>query len=147
MVIKVDIEGHEPAFFRGATDILATHKPDIILEVLYEQDRALVDSLKTLGYHFYPITDEGFVELEAPKLVKRFPLLFLNYLLSVRPKHQIVEIFARVEEKVRDINLLETSKHYPKSEWPVLWESDSSQELQGSNRLTNQPSIKSQPPP
>src|SRR5204862_662117 len=30
LVIKVDIEGHEPAFFRGADKTISTFKPDII---------------------------------------------------------------------------------------------------------------------
>lgn len=121
LIIKVDIEGHEPAFFRGAAQTIAVQKPDIILEVLYEQDPELVRHLRSLGYHFYPITDQGFVELEAPKLVKRFPFLFLNHLLSMRPKQEIANIFDRLSEGIRKMNLLETSKHFPKEQWPDLW--------------------------
>ena len=113
MVVKVDIEGHEPAFFRGASETLARHRPDIVLEVLYDQDPTLVSHLKDLGYHFYPVTDEGLVELDAPRLVKRFPFLFLNHWLSVRPKQEVAEIFARVQEATRRIDLLQTSKHFP----------------------------------
>lgn len=121
LLIKVDIEGHEGAFFRGAIQTLATRKPDIILEVLYDQDPGLVTQLKSLGYHFYPITDEGLVEMDAPKLVKRFPLLFMNHLLSVRPKSDLTGIFNRAREATRHINLLQTSKHFPPAEWPALW--------------------------
>jgi len=122
LLIKVDIEGHEPAFFRGAADTIAKHKPDIILEVLYEQEPALVSQLKSLGYHFYPITDQDLIELDAPKLVKRFPFLFLNHLLSVRPKEELAPLFEGIREEITKINLLETSKHFPKEEWPKLWE-------------------------
>lgn len=122
LILKVDIEGHEPAFFRGAARTLAARRPDIILEVLYEPDPALVAQLKSLGYRFYPITDEGLVELEAPKLIKRYPFLFLNHLLSVRPKPEVAELFRRVGQATRGIDLLQTSKHFPKSEWPALWE-------------------------
>ncbi|HLH52954.1 MAG TPA: FkbM family methyltransferase [Verrucomicrobiae bacterium] len=121
MVIKVDIEGHEPAFFRGATRTLAEHKPDILLEVLYEQDRDTVASLKSLGYGFYPITDEGLVETDAPKLVKRFPFLFFNHLLSTRPKTELGAIFERVRTKTGHIDLRKTSKHFPAAQWPQLW--------------------------
>jgi FkbM family methyltransferase len=124
MVIKVDIEGHEPAFFRGAAQTIARYKPDILLEVLYEQEPAVVSHLKSLGYRFYPITDEGLVELEAPRLIKRYPFLFLNHLLSTRPKQELAGIFKRLTEAVRGINLLNTSKHFPKEHWPALWESD-----------------------
>ena len=124
MVIKVDIEGHEPAFFRGAAETLSQRKPDIILEVLYEQDAELVSWLKSLGYHFYPITDEGLVEIEAPRLVKRFPFLFLNHWLSVRPKQEVAAIFERVRAAVGDLNLRETSEHFPPEDWPLLWQNE-----------------------
>jgi FkbM family methyltransferase len=121
MLIKVDIEGHEPAFFRGASKTLAEYRPDIVLEVLYDQEPTLVSDLKSLGYHFYPITDQGLVEADTPKLVKRFPFLFLNYLLSVRPQRELAGIFSRVDQTIRGINLLQTSKHFPKEQWPCLW--------------------------
>ncbi len=124
LVIKVDIEGHETAFFGGAINTITTRKPDIVLEVLYDQEPHLVSQLKALGYHFYPITDEGFVELEAPRLIKRFPFLFLNHLLSARPRQEIVDLFNRVGKVTRNLNLLETSKHFPKEQWPSLWPSD-----------------------
>lgn len=127
LVIKVDIEGHEPAFFRGAAQTIAVAKPDIILEVLYDLDPDLVSGLKALGYRFYPITDEGLVELEAPRLIKRFPFLFLNHLLSVRPKQEVAAIFERVATATRKLNLLETSKHFPKEQWPDLWPAQASQ--------------------
>ena len=122
LLIKVDIEGYEPAFFRGAAKTIAKHKPDIILEVLYDQEPELVARLKSLGYHFYPITDEGLFELPAPRLIKRFPFLFLNHLLSTKPKHELAAIFNRVGEAIRGIDLLETSKHFPKEQWPSLWQ-------------------------
>jgi FkbM family methyltransferase len=128
MIIKVDIEGHEPAFFRGALQTIEVHKPDIVLEVLYDQDPAIVSWLKLLGYHFYPITDGVLVELDAPRLVKRFPFLFLNHLLSVRPKQELIAIFDRVAAATGNLNLLETSKHFPKEEWPLLWQEESEPE-------------------
>lgn len=124
MVIKVDIEGHEPAFFRGAAETIAAYKPDIILEVLFEQPADLVSHLKSLGYHFYPITDAGLVELETPKLFKRFPFLFLNQLLSARPKKEIAQIFNRVGEGIRTIDLHKTTKYIPQEEWPRWWRTE-----------------------
>jgi FkbM family methyltransferase len=135
LTIKVDIEGHEPAFFRGAARTIAACKPDIILEVLYEQESELVSQLKSIGYHFYPITDEGLVELEAPRLIKRFPFLFLNHLLSARPRREIAELFERVCEATRNLSLLQTSKHFPKEQWPSLWPAEPSQ---ASNKAANQ---------
>jgi len=124
MVIKVDIEGHEPAFFRGASKTLSERRPDIILEVLYEQDPALVSWLKSLGYHFYPITDEGLVESTAPRLVKRFPFLFLNHWVSVRPKREVARILDEVCAGLGKLNLKDTSEHFPPEEWPLLWQDE-----------------------
>jgi FkbM family methyltransferase len=122
LVIKVDIEGHEAAFIRGARKTIGSFKPDIVLEVVEDQDPLWVADLKSMGYRFYSITDRGLVELDAPRLAKRFPFLFLNHLLSIRPKEEIGEIFKRLEPRVRGINLLETSKHFRKEEWPLLWQ-------------------------
>jgi hypothetical protein len=142
LVIKVDIEGHESAFFRGASHTIAAKKPDIVLEVLYDQDPRLISELKTLGYHFYPITDQGLVELEAPRLIKRFPLLFLNHLLSARPREELAGIFNRAREATRNLNLLETSKHFPKEKWPHLWPGDSSQSPDETRKPPNSATIR-----
>jgi FkbM family methyltransferase len=121
LVFKVDIEGHEAAFFRGARRTLDARKPDIILEVLHELDPAIVSELKRLGYRFYPITDQGLVEEGRPGLVKRCPFLFLNHLLSTRPIKQLRLIFEKARAATRHIDLRRTSKHFPKSQWPLLW--------------------------
>jgi len=121
MVIKVDIEGHEGAFMRGAAETIRRCKPDIILEVVEDQDPAWVAGLKALGYRFYPITDQGLTETDAPHLIKRFPLLFLNYLISARPREELEKIFERLGPHIRAINLLDSSKYFPKEEWPLLW--------------------------
>ncbi|HTL59282.1 MAG TPA: FkbM family methyltransferase [Candidatus Limnocylindrales bacterium] len=134
MVIKVDMEGHEPAFFRGAVATLERYRPDILLEVLYNMDEELVAQLKSLGYNFYPITDKSFEEEDMPRLVKRFPFLFLNHLLSARPKVELSELFEGVRQGIANINLLHTSKHFPKERWPLLWQAEPDTE-----RLESQP--------
>jgi FkbM family methyltransferase len=122
LAVKVDIEGHELAFFRGARRTLANHKPDIILEVLRELDPAIVSELKQLGYRFYPITDQGLMEEDRPHLVKRCPFLFLNHLLSTRDIKELRSVFDKASAETRHIDLHRTSKHFPKSQWPLLWE-------------------------
>ena len=122
MVIKVDIEGHEPAFFKGAARSLETHHPDLILEVLDTEDAEIVHQLRTLGYHFYSISDEGLVEATTPKLVKRFPFVFLNYLISARPESEIQWLSACIKKRTESIDLLRTSKHRPPESWPGLWD-------------------------
>jgi FkbM family methyltransferase len=121
MVIKVDIEGHEGAFMRGAAETIRRFQPDIVLEVVEDQDPSWVAELKSLGYHFYPITDQGLTQTDAPRLVKRFPFLFLNHLISARPREELAKLFERLEPRIRTMNLLDSSKHFPKEEWPLLW--------------------------
>jgi hypothetical protein len=106
---------------RGAMQTIRTHRPDIVLEVVEDQDPAWVAELKSLGYRFYPITDRGLTETDAPRLIKRFPLLFLNHLISARPREELAKIFKRVEPQIRAMNLLDSSKHFPKEQWPLLW--------------------------
>jgi FkbM family methyltransferase len=121
IVIKVDIEGHEAAFMRGAMETIRKFKPEIILEVVEDQDPKWVADLKALGYRFYPITDRGLSEIEAPRLIKRFPFLFLNHLLTTRPPEELSAMFNSIGPEARAINLLDTSKHFRKEDWPLLW--------------------------
>ena len=103
-------------------DVSFETTPGQIIGIFGLTGAGLVSWLKSMGYCFYPITDQGLFELEAPKLVKRFPFLFLSHLLSVRPKGELAALFERVREEAQRINLLETSKHFPKEEWPCLWQ-------------------------
>jgi hypothetical protein len=80
-----------------------------------------VNELKRLGYRFYPITEGDLVELEAPKLIKRYPFLFLNHLLSTRPQPEIQQLFKEMKTDTQSIDLRRTSKHFPKEQWPLLW--------------------------
>ena len=129
MIIKVDMEGHEPAFFRGAGGTLQRHHPDIVLEVLYDMDPELIAYLTSLGYHFYPITDKGFLEETTPRLVKRYPFLFLNHFISTRSRAEVAEVFEHVRRATANINLMKTSKHFPKERWPLLWQTVQKTEL------------------
>lgn len=62
LVVKLDIEGGEPAFLRGAMQMIAAHQPTIILEINLASIAAaggtlgsLQSQLHTLGYrHFAP---------------------------------------------------------------------------------------------
>lgn len=111
LVIKVDVEGHEDAFFEGARQTLAFRKPDIIAEVAVNYGRHTASLLKDNGYRLYQITDRGLLEAETLAPVVREPFVFLNYLLSTKPKSQIAEVFRRIEDRVRQIDLIHTSKH------------------------------------
>ena len=110
LVIKVDVEGHEEAFFRGAQKTLAERQPDIITEVTLNYSREAVSRLQRLGYRFYQVTDEGLLEAStlAPKVRDNF--VFLNYLISTKPREEVARLFQRIAPEVRKIDLTRTSK-------------------------------------
>lgn len=110
-LIKVDVEGHELAFFHGAAVTIAATKPDIIAEVTQDFDPELVSFLAQLGYRFYPITNEGLVASEAIGPVIRGRFVFLNYLISAKPPEEIARVFAAIAPRVRKIDLRRTSKY------------------------------------
>jgi FkbM family methyltransferase len=110
LVIKVDVEGHETAFFKGAQLTLQSRKPDIISEVTRPQDEQIATLLKQSGYRFYKITDQGLLPSDELKLVVRGRLVFLNYLLSARPETEIAGLFERIRPRVAKLDLTQSSK-------------------------------------
>ena len=110
LFIKVDVEGHEAAFFRGAAETLEKRQPDIICEITGPLDEETTAILRQTGYRFYQITDEGLLPSSELKLVVRGRFLFLNYLLSAKPPDQVDAIFQRIQDRVREIDLTQTSK-------------------------------------
>ena len=111
VVIKVDVEGHETAFFRGAARTLSEKRPDIITEVTMPYDPVVMDFLKKLGYRFYPITDQGLFPTDQLRPVIRDRFVFLNYLVSTRPPEEIARLFAVIAPTVRKLDLRQTSKY------------------------------------
>ncbi len=110
LVLKVDVEGAEDAFFKGARETIAALKPDIITEVAIKSSPAYVSFLREHGYQFYSITDEGLRATSELQPVVRGNLLFLNYLLSARPPAVLAELFERIRPAVQKIDLYQTSK-------------------------------------
>ena len=110
LVIKVDVEGHEAAFFAGAWRTLAALRPDIIAEVAVDYGDDTMTLLRDAGYHFYSITDCGLVESRTLTPVSREPFVFLNYLLTCRPAHEVAKLFDGIRGRVARIDLRQTSK-------------------------------------
>ncbi len=110
LTLKVDVEGAEDAFFRGACNTIVAHRPDIIVEVAVKSAPDYQAFLRELGYQFYPITDRGLRPTSELQPVVRGNLLFLNYLLSPRPPEVLSELFERIRPEVRKIDLTQTSK-------------------------------------
>src|SRR5439155_21299164 len=110
LVIKVDVEGHEAAFFAGARRTLATLAPDIVAEVAVDYDDATRALLREADYRFYPLTDRGLNESDALTPVVREPFVFLNYLLTRKSPIEVAQLFKRIQDRVARIDLAQTSK-------------------------------------
>jgi hypothetical protein len=111
LLIKVDVEGHEPAFFAGARRTLAAHRPDIVAEAARPYPAGTIAVLRGLGYSFYQITDRGLGPCATPQPAVRGPLVFLNCLISVRPRIELDALFERLLPEMRRLDLWQTSKH------------------------------------
>lgn len=63
ILVKIDTEGAEAYVLRGLKEVIARHRPHLILEVLkdYEDQLNAVEFLQE-QYEFYSITDKGLVQ-------------------------------------------------------------------------------------
>jgi FkbM family methyltransferase len=111
LAIKVDVEGHEAAFFRGARRTLASLQPDIVAEVTVDYGDETLSLLREAGYRFYPITDRRFVESATLTPVVREPFVFLNYLLTCKPAGEVAVLFEQIRGRVERLDLKQTSKY------------------------------------
>lgn len=109
-LLKVDVEGHEPAFFAGAAATIRRCRPDIIAETAVPFPAATVELLYRCGYRFRQITDEGLLPCVVPAARVRGPLVFLNCLLTTRPSAELEDLSADLRAHARKIDLNQTSK-------------------------------------
>ncbi len=109
-LMKVDVEGHEPAFFEGAEETLRRHHPDIIAEAARPYPAKTIALLERCGYRFRQITDEGLVPCAAPAAHMRDSLVFLNCLLTTRPEAELAALSADIRAQAKSIDLHQTSK-------------------------------------
>lgn len=109
-LMKVDVEGHEPAFFEGAEGSLRRYHPDIIAEAAVPYPEKTVALLNRCGYRFRQITDEGLISCPAPAAHMRDSLVFLNCLLTTRPDSELAALSADIRAQAKSIDLRQTSK-------------------------------------
>ena len=77
--VKIDVEGHEAAVLAGAWQMLETHRPTVLLEILQPQTqeaRSIFDRFLAMGYHCMQLQNR---ELRA---ISRLPdsSLYRNYI-------------------------------------------------------------------
>ena len=89
-LLKIDVEGYEPAVFQGGTELLRRDRPAILAEFNRERMSmngfAMADSwemLRALGYRCYALVDGQLQELPEPG--DRENLFFMTEVSSPRP--------------------------------------------------------------
>lgn len=110
LVIKIDVEGNEDAVLHGARETLLSVKPDIVIETAQNRQDGPLAFLNEMGYRLYSITDHGLEETSKWAPVVREPFVFLNHLLTARPRTEITDLFNRIKTQVKAIDLHKTSK-------------------------------------
>ncbi len=113
VLIKVDVEGHEPEVLEGAKETLTQHKPDIIMEVTNDYGEDLLKLLADLGYGIYDLTLNGFEKCESLEVHKEDGHFFLNRYVTTRNVEDLKEIFNRIQDQFRTFNLDHTNLARP----------------------------------
>ncbi len=70
--IKIDVEGHELHVLRGAKDVLARTKPDLVVEVSADPDTrdGIWELLGPLDYRMYALVREGVRPILTPEALR-----------------------------------------------------------------------------
>lgn len=109
MLLKVDVEGHEASFLRGAAQTLQRIKPDLIMEVSFDHHPATEAFLREIGYYFYPIRREGLRPVEHLCICREDSVLYLNYLISTATPEEVGALFERIRPAVNRLDLKASS--------------------------------------
>ncbi|HUF63743.1 MAG TPA: FkbM family methyltransferase [Verrucomicrobiales bacterium] len=110
ILIKIDVEGHEPQVLAGASALIERARPDIVLEVSDDYDPAILEQLADLGYRAWEIRQEGLRETDRLTLIRQGGLTVLNRLLTARPAEAVADLSARIVPRLRKIDPRRTSQ-------------------------------------
>ncbi len=82
VVIKIDIEGFELYALKGAKEMITTHKPYIVCEVLSRKDADLetFKFMENLGYQTFAITADGLFKIQLDETL--MPRNFRDFLFA-----------------------------------------------------------------
>lgn len=108
LLVKLDVEGNETAVLSGMREALAAFQPDIVVEVA--QLGQCPPFLTECGYRSYSITDQGLLETSSWSPHVRGSFIFLNQLLTTRPPEVVADLFDRIKDRVKQLDLTKSSK-------------------------------------
>jgi FkbM family methyltransferase len=90
-LIKLDIQGAEPLFLRGATRTLANLRPDLLVEIsptdlagLGLTSRDLLRAVHEIGYDIHTLTNAG--RVGPPVLAEAVPADYSNHAVLCQPR-------------------------------------------------------------
>jgi hypothetical protein len=70
ILVKIDVEGHEPRVLAGGWEFIERWRPDMLIEVSDHYDPSLLDRLGKMGYTAWEIRQEGLRETSRLELVR-----------------------------------------------------------------------------
>ena len=95
LLVKIDVEGHEPSVFKGAQKAFAEYRPDLITEVIEPYDHKIHRFFRDLGYEFYLVGPGG---LEHRENVEHHEdKKYSNYLLTNRASDEVSALNERAK--------------------------------------------------
>lgn len=109
-LIKIDVEGAELAVIIGMNQLLQSHQPDLLIEILDDSNvESISEILVPLGYEFYAIGEETGQMQKLPKLTKGTGLQDLNRFVTCKSEALLQSIVSNKKAKSKAMPLLDKS--------------------------------------
>ncbi len=114
MLLKIDVEGHEPEVLAGAQGLLTGGRQlDALIEAATPWTPAQAATLAPSGLRLYHVTDRGLEPAAHPGPLRRGDLLFLNLFATRGDQAWVDRQSAAVRTGIAGIDLRRTSKYRP----------------------------------
>jgi FkbM family methyltransferase len=118
LLMKVDVEGHEPGVIAGAHKVLETIKPDMVLEVTEDAPwtQEHLDYFHGLGYRFHLIAPSGFVESDDLGVQLHGQLEIRNRFVTTRPADEVRALHEHLRPRIEQLDMSQSCLWKPNQE-------------------------------